>query len=377
MESKSSSEGKDDRDADYFVEELVKFTNTSNYMDKVKEHYSVIPLTYCATSSFGIFYLFLPKVEHFMSDNCAGFETYHQRLASGVGNKLQWMDLFRDYLGQSVSQWLWQGCHVERILTCVFVCVCLSLINFVRACKHSFFLFAAVLAELIDTELGHFCELHDAEPSVVFKLIERYVSEAEDEDFIPLFLKTINEEHFFEQMCACASEATREREILDMVHSEEKGETSMSGIWYFVPESMDQDDLATWLAALGMPWPFKKLFQRAHKKPMKATVRHVPHSVYDMSISIPFFGAVSFSVTLDGEKSAGKDRLGRPLNLFGEESESGEVSVQVRERSGSLMMIFLSMTGPASIRMHREFYSNGVDSGTPGADAVLRCSFRK
>ena len=36
FEMESKSEGKDDRNGDYFVVELVKFTNTSNYVEKVK-----------------------------------------------------------------------------------------------------------------------------------------------------------------------------------------------------------------------------------------------------------------------------------------------------------------------------------------------------
>jgi hypothetical protein len=232
--------------------------------------------------------------------------------------------------------------------------------------------------ELIDAELGDFCELHDAVPTEIFNLIERYVEKAEDEDFIPLFLKTMNEEHFFEQMCACASECAREEAVSETIHNEEKGETSMSGLWYFVPESMDADDLNVWLGVMGMPWPFKKLFQTAHKKPMKAIINHVSGAVLDMSIAIPFFGNQSFNVKLDGsgEWSVGKDRMGRSYHLRGEECHNSDVTLHVKDRGGALMMIFLSRTGPNSISIYREFYCNGVDSGTPNADATLRCAFR-
>lgn len=234
-----------------------------------------------------------------------------------------------------------------------------------------------VFEDLIDSELGNFCELHDVEPTEIFKLIEKYVNEAEDEEFIPLFLKTMNEEHFFEQMCACACESLREEAAIETSQNEEKGETSMSGIWYLVPESIDKDDLNVWLTVLGMPWPFKKLFQSAHKKPMKAIIKHIPHSVIDISIAIPFFGNQNFHVKLDGQWSVGKDRIGRPLQLLGEECHNSDVTLHVKDRGGSLMMIFLSMTGPNSVSIYREMYCNGVDSGTPNADATLKCSFRK
>ena len=154
---------------------------------------------------------------------------------------------------------------------------------------------------MIDEELGHFCEQHDLSPSDMFGLIERYVNNAEDEDFVPLFMKTMNEEHFFEQMHACASESSREDAALETVQNEEKGETSLSGIWFLNPESIDKDDLNKWLSVLGMPWPFRKLFQSAHKKPMKCIIRHVPASNFDISISIPFFGNVAFNVKLGGD----------------------------------------------------------------------------
>ena len=110
---------------------------------------------------------------------------------------------------------------------------------------------------------------------------------------------------------------------------------------------------------------------------MKAVINHVPGSLIDISIVVPFFGNQAFHVKLDGEWCVGKDRMGRPLQLRGEECHNSDVTLHVKDRGGSLMMIFLSATGPNSIRIHREMYCNGVDSGTPNADATLRCSFRK
>lgn len=233
------------------------------------------------------------------------------------------------------------------------------------------------LLDLIDAELGKFCEQIDAQPSEVFEVIESYLRNNNDEEFIPVFLKTMNEEHFFEQMHSYASEANREAAVVETLENEEKGETSMSGIYYFVPESVDKDDLNVWLDVMGMPWPFKKLFLSAHKKPMKTTIVHIPKHKFEICLNIPFFGNVLFDVKMDGQWCVGKDRIGRPLQLLGEESENGDVTLHVKDRGGALMMIFLSMTSSNTIRMHREFYINGVDSGTPGADAVLTCSFRK
>ena len=67
--------------------------------------------------------------------------------------------------------------------------------------------------EIVDDELERFCQLNDADPTNIAKTIERYVTAAEDDDFIPIFLKTMNEEHFFEQMCACALESSREEAV--------------------------------------------------------------------------------------------------------------------------------------------------------------------
>lgn len=241
-----------------------------------------------------------------------------------------------------------------------------------KYCNLNFF-----IAEIVDGELEKFCEQHDAVPSDVFAAIERYLSASADEEFIPLFLKTINEDFFFEQMCSFAREHSREDEVIDTLQNEEKGESSMSGIYHHVPESIDVDDLNNWLSVLGLPWPFKKLFIAAHKKPMKNTIIHVPKLKFEICIKIPFFGNVVYDVKLDGKWGTVKDRADKPIQILGEEQDNGDVTLHVKDRGGGLMMIFLSMTGPDTFRMHREYYCNGVDSGSPNADAVLRCSFRK
>lgn len=301
MESKAS-EGKDDRSDSYIVEELVKFTNTSNYVNKVQD---------------------------FMLDNCRGFESYRDQIKSGEGNKLEWMDLFRDY------------------------------------------------QELVDVELGNFCEQMEVDPSDVFASIKRYLSDSADEEFIPLFLKTMNEQHFFEQMHSYASEANRDNAAEEVLQNEEKGESSMSGIYHLVPESLDKDDIDKWLNAMGLPWPFKKMFKSAHKRPMKTTIVHISKVKFEICLAVPFFGNMLFDVNLNGDWCSGTNRIGQPIKLRGQEQENGDVTLQVRDRSGSLMMIFMSMTSPNTVRMYREFYSGGEDLGTPHADAVLSCNFSK
>jgi len=301
MESKAS-EGKDDRSDTFIVEELVKFTNTSNYVNKVQD---------------------------FMLDNCRGFESYRDQVKSGEGNKLEWMDLFRDY------------------------------------------------QELVDAELGNFCEQHEVEPSEVFTSIERYLSDSADEEFIPLFLKTMNEEHFFEQMHSYASEARRDNTVEEVLQNEEKGESSMSGIYHLEPESLDKDEIDSWLDVMRLPWPFKKMFKSAHKRPMKATIVHISQVKFEICIAVPFFGNMLFDVKLNGEWCTGMNRLGQPIKLRGEEQDNGDVILYVKDRGGSLMMIFMSMTSPSTIRMYREFYSGGEDLGAQSADAVLTCNFRK
>ena len=125
-----------------------------------------------------------------MSENCVGFESYHARVASGEGNKLEWMDLFHDYQGQ-----LYLYAHIQSHIHSPSL---LSYSNVYVKILHCEIYFSCtyfiVCEELIDAELGNFCELHDAVPSEVFQLIENFVNDSEKEEFVPLFLKTMSEE---------------------------------------------------------------------------------------------------------------------------------------------------------------------------------------
>ena len=52
-----------------------------------------------------------------MVRNCEGFESYHKRIESGEGNKLEWMDLFREYQGIKHFRYHLNG------LTLAFTCM--------------------------------------------------------------------------------------------------------------------------------------------------------------------------------------------------------------------------------------------------------------
>ena len=304
MESKYGEEKGDEKEAkssaEMYMEGLVQFMNSTDY---------------------------ILKVQDFMKANCGGFETYSDRIKSGEGNKLEWIDIYKDYY------------------------------------------------TLVEGELHRYCESTDMDPGSIFRIIEDYLHRNEqDEEFIPLFLKITNETHFFEQMCACAQEESRESLALNALAGECKGEMSMSSVWYLEPRSVDADELGNWLTVLGVPWPFRKLFMKAHKKPMKAVVIHDPRRKFELSISIPFFGTWSIDVELNGDWCEGSDRIGRKLKVKGVEDCNGDISLMIVDKAGCLMLVFLSMTSSTSLRMQREFFYSGVDTGSPDATLVVQFS---
>lgn len=297
MDSKTSCEGKGDTD---IFQELIIFTNTSDYR---------------------------AKMEKFMLDNCADFHDYHDRMRSGEGNKLEWMDIFNEY------------------------------------------------QQLVEYELGRFCEFNDASVADIFEQIQNHLAMSRDADFLPLFMKTMEEQHLFDQLCFYASQSSRENEVLDMARSEAKGDASMSGIYHLDPERVNMQELNEWMTALSIPWAFKQLFKTAHRKSMKCVCLHTPGRSLDVTITLPFFGSWAFSLSLNGEWASCKDRVGRRIRLSGSEDSMGDVTARLIDTSGSLMMIFMSVVGTNDLRLYREFYGSGEERGSP--DACLTLHFVK
>lgn len=296
MDSKTCEEkGEND-----IIQELVFFTNTSDYKN---------------------------KIERFMRSNCSEFHDYHSRMRSGEGNKMEWMDIFQSY------------------------------------------------QDLVEAELQDFCEQHELTINEVFDKIRDQLASTQDIEFLPLFMKTMDEQHLFDQLCFCAMESTRERDALAAEAAEEKGAISLSGIYTLDSDSVDIQELDAWMAALSIPWAFKKLFKSAHKKAMTCVCVHTPGVNCELTISIPFFGSWSLTFGVNGERTVCKDRIGRPVRVTGREDDLGDLTVKLVDSSGSLMMIFITMLSGNKMRLYRELYLCGEERGSP--DATLTLHFVK
>jgi hypothetical protein len=269
------------------------------------------------------------KMDKFMRLNCADFHDYHSRMRSGEGNKMEWMDVFQNY------------------------------------------------QELVEDELQKFCDQNDSNITEIFEKIRDHLASSQDTDFLPLFMKTMDEQHLFDQLCFCASEASREREAMaaEAIASEEKGAIALSGIYALASERVDPQEVDSWMVALSIPWAFKKLFKSAHKRAMRCVCVHTPGGHCELTVSIPYFGSWSLSFDVNGEWASCKDRVGRPVRVSGREDDLGDLTVKLIDASGTLMMIFVTMVSGNDMRLYRELYLCGEERGSP--DATLTLHFMK
>jgi hypothetical protein len=260
------------------------------------------------------------RVQSFLKQNCREFHDYHTRQRNGVGNKLEWTAIHNEYL------------------------------------------------ELVEKELQLFCEINGTETEEVFHSIEEYIHSNGEAEFIPMFLKTTDENHFFEQMYSYSNEAAMTDHVEEISANEEKGEESMTGIWQTDPEKFDESELSQWLVALGIPWVFRKLVIRSQRSSSKVLIAHIPNQQLEISTVLPIFGTWTLLVTLNEKWQNNSSRLGDPIRVSGRETAEG-VHVQVKNTKAGTLTVFTVSYRDEHLVIFRELYSSGVETGEP--DAVL------
>lgn len=304
MESKASTasnrpSSKDDDDNDIkgednnvsLVEEFVSYLNSSTYNQQIQD---------------------------FFEENYHGFEDYHKRQQNGIGNKIEWTNIYQQYL------------------------------------------------ELVGHKLQQFCNDRNVDPVLVYSAIEQYIKKFGEGEFIPLFLKTTDETYFYEQMYSYANESSLRRNVEEISRNEGKGEESMSGVWHSDPDAADESQLSHWLETLGIPWVFRKLVLRSQRSPSKVMIAHIPNQQFEISTSLPIFGSWTIQVALDGKWQSGSNRLGDPVRVYGTEDSQG-VHIQLKNtKSGTLTMFQISFKEEQLV-LYRELYLSGIENGSPDA----------
>ena len=144
---------------------------------------------------------YVATVKQFYSDNCNGFEDYENFVKSGAGMKLEWMETYRKYM------------------------------------------------ELVDEQLNGYCRQNGYSAMDVFNRIQDTISNDKYSDFAPLFLKSIEETFFFEQMSAYALQNDKERDA-ERANRQCDNE-SINGVWYLDPDRVDSDELRDWVENAG------------------------------------------------------------------------------------------------------------------------------
>ena len=125
---------------------------------------------------------YITTIQSFFSTYSSDFITYSSRIETGEGNKIEWMEIYQQYI------------------------------------------------ELIEQQLETFCQENSITTIELFNIIQNYILRNKNEiEFIPLFLKTTDENYFFEQMYSYAIEKTLIRNVNEKSENEGKGEESMTG----------------------------------------------------------------------------------------------------------------------------------------------------
>jgi hypothetical protein len=259
------------------------------------------------------------RIQAFLKQNCREFHDFHARQKSGVGNKLEWTSIHNDYL------------------------------------------------ELVEKELQSFCETNGTETEEVFLSIQQYIESGNGEaEFIPMFLKTTDENYFFEQMYSYANEAAMSDQVEEISANEEKGEESMTGIWQTDPEKFDESELTHWLVALGIPWVFRKLVIRSQRSSSKVLIAHIPNQQFEISTVLPIFGTWTLLVTLNGKWQNNSSRLGDPIRVTGRETADG-VNIHLMNTKAGTLTVFTVSFHDEHLLIFRELYVSGVETGSPNA----------
>jgi hypothetical protein len=278
------------------VEELVSYLNSTDYNQRIST---------------------------FFQRYCADFSDYQTRQVSGLGNKLEWMDIHNEYL------------------------------------------------ELVESELQSFCEMKQLDCQEIFHQIQRFIAKNGEGEFIPMFLKTTDENYFFEQMYSLANESILMNHVEEISANEEKGEESLTGIWHTDPLKFNELELSDWLSALGIPWVFRKLVIRSQRSANKIIIAHIPHQQFEISTVLPVFGTWTISLSLGGKWQSGSNRFGDPIRVSGREREDG-IHIQLKNTKTGCLTVFTIAYREEHLLMYRElFLSGGVEDDQQQPDAVL------
>jgi hypothetical protein len=287
--------GENDEDSDSsIVEELVSYLNSTDYNERIST---------------------------FFHQHCADFHDYQTRQVSGLGNKLEWMNIHNEYL------------------------------------------------ELVENELQSFCEMKQLDSQEIFLQIQRFIEKNGEGEFIPMFLKTTDENYFFEQMYSLANESILMNHVEEISANEGKGDESFTSIWHTDPMKFNEVELSDWLVALGVPWVFRKLVLRSQRSSNKVMIAHIPREQFEISTILPIFGSWIISVSLNGKWQSGSNRFGDPIRVSGRETADGAVHIQLKNTKTGCLTVFTISSREEHLVMYRELFLSGEEQQSP--DAIL------
>lgn len=281
---------------------------------------------------------YITTINNFISLNCLEFQNYYINSKNGIGNKLEWIEIYHKYI------------------------------------------------ELIEEQLELFSLQYNLTNDRIINEIENYILKYNDNEFLPLYLKIIDENYFFEQMYSYSIEKLLINNVNEISENEEKGEETMTGkiiyiyifiililfffllgLWYIDPERTNEEELSNWLTVLGIPWVFRKLFIRSQRSSSKVIVSHESNQLFNIVTHVPVFGTWNVNVNLTDTWANHSSRLGDPVRIRGVESEPNIVNIQLKNTKTGVLQVFTISYENEYLKLYREMYLSGIQEGHPNA----------
>ena len=129
--------------------------------------------------------------------------------------------------------------------------------------------------DMVDVQLDDFCRIYTSfTTNQVFDRLQEAIGQIDDAAYVPLLIKSLDEQYFFSQMSSHAQRKVNSRSLPDMADSKtedgNKAGSSVSasisslttsafeGMW-FADIGAVSSQFDNWLAKVGVPWAFRKI----------------------------------------------------------------------------------------------------------------------
>lgn len=122
--------------------------------------------------------------------------------------------------------------------------------------------------DMVDLQLEGFCRIYtNLTTNQVFEKLQEAIDQIDDAAYVPLLIKSLDEQYFFSQMNTHAQRRAKLSAMGDsksddraspMESSASSKVSPFEGMWYADIDAVSSQ-FDNWLAKIGVPWAFRKI----------------------------------------------------------------------------------------------------------------------